>query len=245
MYWAEAVDTAAMLSKILPTPSRLSNSPYTLWTGLSPKIQRLCTFDCRENVTVLVNHRAWKLGATGCEGIFLGYKNKNTAYHVLHLPDSKILTTNYVAFDESIFPCPKHHETTNPFSIIIEAPDPEIKTETHPTKDPITETDKSHPLPQNCDAPSEPEDDPLEEEETSYNSFPELSPANPSRIRVIGPRHSALFTSDINNMNILPYSRNENTFVTSFGSTPHTIKAALYSLERDKWIKAIKKNYCP
>ncbi|MBW0479216.1 hypothetical protein O181_018931 [Austropuccinia psidii MF-1] len=191
------------------------------------------------------NHRAWKLGATGCEGIFLGYENKNTAYDVLHLPDSKILTLKQVAFDKSIFPCPKDNETTNPCSIIIEAPNPEIKTETHPTKDPITETDKSQPLLQNCDAPSQPEDDPLEEEETSSNSSPELPPANPSRIRVIGPHPPTLVTSDINNINILPYSRKVNTFVTSLGSTLHTIKAALYSLERDKWIKAIKKKLLP
>ncbi|MBW0512555.1 hypothetical protein O181_052270 [Austropuccinia psidii MF-1] len=50
-----------------------------------------------------------------------------------------------------------------------------------------------------------------------------------------------MVTSDINNIDILSYSRRENTFVTSLGSTPRNFKAALDSLDRDKWIKAIKK----
>ncbi|MBW0512556.1 hypothetical protein O181_052271 [Austropuccinia psidii MF-1] len=150
-----------MLSNILPTPSRLNNSPFTLWKGLSPKIQRLCTFGSREIVTVLRNHRDWKLGATGCEGIFLGYKNKNTAYCVLRLSDSKILTTKHVTFDESVFPCLKDNETTNPRSVIIEELDPEMMTETHLAKDPITQTDDSQTLHKNHNAPSEPENNPL------------------------------------------------------------------------------------
>ncbi|MBW0478816.1 hypothetical protein O181_018531 [Austropuccinia psidii MF-1] len=208
MYWAEGVNTSAMLSNILPTPSRLNNSPYTLWTGLYPKIQRICTFGCRAIVTVLRNHRAWKLGATGSEEIFLGYKTRNTAYCVLCLSDSKILTTK--------------HKLTLP-------------------KIPLLEIDESQPLPENRNAPSEPEDDPLEEEKPSTNSLPEFLPENPSRIRAIGPRHPTLVTSDINDINILPYKRRANTFVTSLGSTLRTFKAALDSLERAKWIKAIKK----
>ncbi|MBW0466971.1 hypothetical protein O181_006686 [Austropuccinia psidii MF-1] len=125
MYWEEAVNTAAMLSNILPTPSRLNNSTYTLWT------------------------------------------------------DSKILTTKHVAFDESILPCLKTNETTNPCSIIIEELDPAIITENHLTKDPITETDESQPLHKNRNAPSEPEDNPLAEEEPSSYSLPALPPANP------------------------------------------------------------------
>ncbi|MBW0478480.1 hypothetical protein O181_018195 [Austropuccinia psidii MF-1] len=229
MYWAGGVNTAAMLSNILPNSARLKNSPYTLCTGTSPKIQKLCTFGCRAIVTVLRNHRAWKLGATRCEEIFLGYKNRNTAYCVLRLSDSKFLTTKHVTFNQSIFPCLKDNDTTNPHSIIIEAPDPEITTETHPTKDPITEIDESQPLPENCNAPCEPEDDPMEEEEPSSNSLPELPPENTSRIRVIGPCHPTLVTSDINDINILPYSRRANTFVTSLGSTLRTFKAALDS----------------
>ncbi|MBW0556929.1 hypothetical protein O181_096644 [Austropuccinia psidii MF-1] len=113
-------------------------------------------------------------------------------------------------------------------------------TEIHLTKDYITETDESQPLRKNCDAPSEPEDNPLEEEELSSDSLPELPPANPSRIRVIGPCHPTMVTSDISNINILPYLRRANTFVTSLGSTPSTFKAALDSLDRYKWIKGIK-----
>ncbi|MBW0542066.1 hypothetical protein O181_081781 [Austropuccinia psidii MF-1] len=35
-YWAEAVNTATLLSNLVPTPSRLNQSPYSLWTNQPP-----------------------------------------------------------------------------------------------------------------------------------------------------------------------------------------------------------------
>ncbi|MBW0498041.1 hypothetical protein O181_037756 [Austropuccinia psidii MF-1] len=118
----------------------LNKLPYTLWTGIFPKFQQLHTFGCRAIVEVLSDHCVWKFGETRCEGIFLGYKNKNTAYHFLCISFSKILTTKHVTFCENIFPFLRDNETNIPRSIIIEEPDSAIMAESHLTKEPMTKT---------------------------------------------------------------------------------------------------------
>ncbi|MBW0463242.1 hypothetical protein O181_002957 [Austropuccinia psidii MF-1] len=241
LYWADMVNTATMLSNILPTPSRLNKSPYTLWTGQSPRIQRLRTFGGRAIVAVLRNHWVWKLGETGCEGIFLGYENENTAYRVLRVSDSKILTTKHVIFCEIFFPYLKDKETTDSCSFVVEEPDSAIRAETHPAEEPTTETGPSQPLNENHGAPSDKEDAPCEEEGPIPDLESKASPATQSKIRVIGLHHPTLITSEINNLNILPYSRRENALVTCAGILPCTFNAAISSMDKDKWIKAIRK----
>ncbi|MBW0500846.1 hypothetical protein O181_040561 [Austropuccinia psidii MF-1] len=232
-YWAETVNTATMLSNILPTPSRLNKSPYTLWTGQSPRIQWLRTFGCRAIVAVLRNHWVWKLGETGCEGIFLGYKNENTAYRVLRISDSKILTTKHVIFCEKIFPYLKDKETTNNCSFVVEEPDSEIRAETHLAEEPTTETRPSQPLDENHGEPSDQEDAPCEEEGPIHDLESKTSTGTQSKIRVIGPRHPTLITSEIDNLNILPYSRRANALVTGSGISPCTFNAAISSIDKD------------
>ncbi|MBW0566589.1 hypothetical protein O181_106304 [Austropuccinia psidii MF-1] len=240
-YWAEAVNTATMHSNILPTPSRLNKSPYTLWTGQSPRIQWLRTFGCRAIVAVLINHRVWKLGEPGCDGIFLGYKNENTAYCVLCISDSEILTTKHVIFCEIVFPYLKDKETTNSCSFVEEEPESARRAETHHAEDPTTETGTSQPVNENHGAPSDKEDAPCEEEGPIPDLEYKISPETQSKIRVIGLCHPTLITSEIDNLNILLYSRRENALVTGSGILPCTFNAALNSIDKDEWIKAIRK----
>ncbi|MBW0558137.1 hypothetical protein O181_097852 [Austropuccinia psidii MF-1] len=47
-YWADAVNTAVLLSNLSPTTSRANQSPNFLWTNTSPNLDRLRTFGCRE-----------------------------------------------------------------------------------------------------------------------------------------------------------------------------------------------------
>ncbi|MBW0510762.1 hypothetical protein O181_050477 [Austropuccinia psidii MF-1] len=190
-YWAEAVNTATMLSNILPTHSRLKISPYTFWTGQSPRVQPLCTFGCRAIVAVLRNHWVWKLGETGCGGIFL-------------------------------------------------EPDSEIRAETHLAKEPTSETGASQSLNEDHSTPSVQEDAPCEEEGPIPDFESETSPATQSKIRMIGPHHPTMITSEINNLNNLPYSRRANALVTGAGVSPFTFTASLSSMDKDECIKAIK-----
>ncbi|MBW0516672.1 hypothetical protein O181_056387 [Austropuccinia psidii MF-1] len=199
-YWEEELKTATMLSNILPTPLRINKSPYTLWTGQSPKIQRLRTF---------------------------GY--------------SKILTTKHVTFCENIFPCLKDKETTNNCSIVLEEPDSEIMAETHLSKESMAVTDVSQLLEEDLGAPSDQEDAPCEE----GGPIPGFESGSPpdiqSKIRVIGMHNCVLVTSKIDNLNILPYSRRANSLVTGSGVLLFTFNASLSSMDKDKWINAIKK----
>ncbi|MBW0499620.1 hypothetical protein O181_039335 [Austropuccinia psidii MF-1] len=55
-YWAEALNTAVFLSNLIPTPSRLNLSPYSLWTRNSPRIKKLCVFGCRSSVSIPRSH---------------------------------------------------------------------------------------------------------------------------------------------------------------------------------------------
>ncbi|MBW0579140.1 hypothetical protein O181_118855 [Austropuccinia psidii MF-1] len=126
-YWAEAVNTATILSNILPTPSRLNKSPYTLWT---------------------------------------------------------------------------------------EEPDSAIREETHLEKEPTSQTGASQSLNEDHCAPSDQEEAPCEEEGPIPDLESEMSPATQSKIRVIGPFHATLITSEIDNLNILLYSKRANALVT-------------------------------
>ncbi|MBW0497876.1 hypothetical protein O181_037591 [Austropuccinia psidii MF-1] len=62
-----------------------------------------------------------------------------------------------------------------------------------------------------------------------------------NRIKVIGPRHPTLITSEVDTIHILPYPRRTRTFITTSDSTPRTYRLALQCENKDKWINAIAK----
>ncbi|MBW0552720.1 hypothetical protein O181_092435 [Austropuccinia psidii MF-1] len=76
-YWAEAVNTATLLSNMIPTASQNNLSPYYLWKKISPKIKRLQTFGCKVIFSVPKHQRKWKLAPPGEIGILLEYENDN------------------------------------------------------------------------------------------------------------------------------------------------------------------------
>ncbi|MBW0564234.1 hypothetical protein O181_103949 [Austropuccinia psidii MF-1] len=105
-YWAEAVSTATLLSNLIPTPLRMTKSPYLLWTNQYPRVKRLRTFGCLAFIANPRNHRTWKMGPAGVEGIFLGYENKNTDYRILRISDAKVIITKHATFYKTNFPSP-------------------------------------------------------------------------------------------------------------------------------------------
>ncbi|MBW0536053.1 hypothetical protein O181_075768, partial [Austropuccinia psidii MF-1] len=103
-YWAEALNTAVLLSNLITTPSRFNLSPYSLWTGNPPRIKKLRVFGFCAVVSIPRSHQDWKLGPAGETGVLLGYENDNSSYRVLRLSDRKVLISKHVRFDESHFP---------------------------------------------------------------------------------------------------------------------------------------------
>ncbi|MBW0579798.1 hypothetical protein O181_119513, partial [Austropuccinia psidii MF-1] len=86
--------------------------------------------------------------------------------------------------------------------------------------------------------PQEGEDAAVDE---SRHSTPEIEGRAGQRIRVIGPRHPTLISSNINPENVLPYTRRPLALVTSNTSTPRTFNGALNSPDKDLWLDSIKR----
>ncbi|MBW0478482.1 hypothetical protein O181_018197 [Austropuccinia psidii MF-1] len=62
-----------------------------------------------------------------------------------------------------------------------------------------------------------------------------------TRILVTSLQHPTLFFSEIDNLNILPYSQGANVLLTSLETTPRTFKATLSSNDSELWQMAIDK----
>ncbi|MBW0491806.1 hypothetical protein O181_031521 [Austropuccinia psidii MF-1] len=65
----------------------------------------------------------------------------------------------------------------------------------------------------------------------------------PGRIKVIGLWHPTLISSEIENQNILPFSRRPKVLLTTSDDTPQTFKNALNSPASDDWTKAINREF--
>ncbi|MBW0499248.1 hypothetical protein O181_038963 [Austropuccinia psidii MF-1] len=176
-------------------------------------------------------HRSWKLAPAGERGALLGYENNNTSYRILWLHDKKVAITKHATFDETSFPSLNQDHlpadiTTDQQCFTIGETDSITA-----SKEPQELNNQSPPL-EMTEEPHAEEDLPTE----LRNKAPQAT-----RIRVIGPRHPTLVNSNIDNLNILPYSRRANILLTSLDTTPRTFKAALISDNRDLWKEAIDK----
>ncbi|MBW0468571.1 hypothetical protein O181_008286 [Austropuccinia psidii MF-1] len=195
----------------MPTPSRVNKLPYLLWTNQSPLVRRLRTFGCVAFISTTKNHCSWKLGAAGMEGILLGYENENMSYHILQISDSEIIITKHAIFNENKFPKLAGLVESSPlnlddFSMMVDE----------------VQVDSLDEFPLS---------DVVDEAYTDEQDFQSLesvtAPATTSRIKVIGPEHPTLVSSDIDNLNILPYPRRADALLPSAEVTPWTFKGAL------------------
>ncbi|MBW0502369.1 hypothetical protein O181_042084 [Austropuccinia psidii MF-1] len=248
-FWAEAVNTATLLCNLIPTPSRHNNSPYALWTGKSPRIKKLRIFGCQAIVLIQRNLREWKLGESGCRGIFLGYENDMSSYRVMRLSDGKIVISKHVLFDESVFPnSPTHLSSTSPLVIPLVGSEEGSDNNESCSEEPCDHLGSQ----ESVDEARRPENDPSsfnQEEEGSdeitacppTDASTEPQPVVQSKLRVIGPRHPTLISSDIDRSNILPYSRRAAALLSSAEVVPRTFKMAVNSTSKDIWLAAISK----
>ncbi|MBW0464970.1 hypothetical protein O181_004685 [Austropuccinia psidii MF-1] len=211
-FWEEAILTATMLCNLIPTPSR---------HNLSPAV-----------VSLSRTHHECKLSPTAVEGILLGYKNDNTSYWILRLSDRKVIISRHVIFYENCFPSfqvtPVVPLTINwggsrmDSGLVdeVQPGDAAVVYEIHSTESPAPCFDDPNP-------PLEP------------HTLGEEPPQVPRCIKVISQRNPTMIRSEINNKNILPFSRCPKVFLKTSDDTPRTFKSALYSPAKDDWIEAI------
>ncbi|MBW0502256.1 hypothetical protein O181_041971 [Austropuccinia psidii MF-1] len=257
-YWAESLNTAVFLSNLIPTLSRFNLSPYSLWTGNPPRIKKLRVFGCRAIVSIPRNHQEWKLGPVGEAGVLLGYENDNSAYRILRLCDKKVLISKHVRFDESDFPFAKSSSQSDGFRatrdgevIDLESGNKDLPAvaakvvdETH-----IAEVDQAEAVDEICSADigHTSEDNSRRVDEIPLSSEPDSEPcevianSRPTQLRVIGPRHPTIISGDINQDNILTYSRRPKVLVTRSEDVLKTFRSALKGPSSNEWLKAIKK----
>ncbi|MBW0535199.1 hypothetical protein O181_074914, partial [Austropuccinia psidii MF-1] len=239
-YWAEAVNTATLLSNLTPTPSRVNRSPYSLWKGSPPRIKKLRVFGCRAIIAIPKQHRKSKFSPSGAEGILLGYTNENTAYRILRLCDRKVIISRHVIFDESTFPSLKNRSSSFDSALLIpeyQEAVTEVVDETRSVN--MGQVDEILPIEPILDEPSRMVDEIQDSSEIAASD--QDRPACPSRIKVIGPRHPTLISSDVNSHNILPYSRRPKALLSIHDETPRTFKQAINSANKDVLNDAIKK----
>ncbi|MBW0578728.1 hypothetical protein O181_118443 [Austropuccinia psidii MF-1] len=251
-YWAEAVNTVVFLSNFSPTASRGNKSPHSLWTNSSIKLTKLRTFGCQAVIHSLKRQRDWKLAPPGQEGVLLGFENSNMAYRILRLSDLKVAVTRNVPFNKKIFPtitgrnksstwCVKDEHTDHNVSLITEpannAPsnnsktmEDEVPAEESSIEDVPLLNSPTHPVTNNHSMNQE--DSPDQQQQRNNNRTHHL--------KVIGPRHPTLITSNVDSIHILPYSRRVKTFITT-SNIPKTYWLALQCEEKNEWTDAIKR----
>ncbi|MBW0538164.1 hypothetical protein O181_077879 [Austropuccinia psidii MF-1] len=181
----EAATTATMLCNLVQQEEK---TPYQLWNNQVPSINKLQPFGCRAWVQIPEANRKAKFDPVAWEGIFLGYTNQTTAYRVLRVVDKEIIINRHVKVDESVFPALSIKSTNTP----LQFPNFNFSfNNNHQSQDLDTDT---------SDLPS----DSATKGDVFHDALEEL-PA--WRIRVIGPRHPTLISSEIRTDNILPFSR--------------------------------------
>ncbi|MBW0498795.1 hypothetical protein O181_038510 [Austropuccinia psidii MF-1] len=244
-YWEEAVNTAVFLSNLSLTASRGNKSPYFLWTNSSVKLTKLRTFGCQAVIHSLKRQQEWKLAPPGQEGVLLGFENGNTAYQILRLSDLKVAVTRNATFNKKIFPAVagekksptwnvKNEHTDQNVSLITEPVNKATSTSTETMENqcsdyaevPVEESSREDVSTLNSSALPVIDNHSTNHEDPS-NQQQEESNIRTHRLKIIGPRHHTLITSNLDSLHILPYSRRVKTFITT-SNVPRTYQLALY-----------------
>ncbi|MBW0474738.1 hypothetical protein O181_014453 [Austropuccinia psidii MF-1] len=243
VYWAEAVHIDTVLSNIVLAPSRSNKSPFSLSRGLSPWLKNIRTFGCQAVIALQKGHREWKFGPYRCEGILLGFENNNTSYHILRTLDKKVIVTWHAKFNEDIFPgiAGPSGDLTVTWSSSNWPTD--MVDEPHTAASVLVDEVQTDRLaPKGIESVVYEPHMPQEEVASTPVEAQTSLPSSPRpRIKVIGPWHPTLITSDILEQNILPYSRRANALVKLTSDDLRAFRQALKSTNKDAWVKANNK----
>ncbi|MBW0510313.1 hypothetical protein O181_050028 [Austropuccinia psidii MF-1] len=226
-FWAEAVSTATFLCNLIPKHDD-QRTPYEIWHNSKPPLHRLKPFGCKAWLKIPAHSIKNKFDSKAWDGIFLGYENEASSYHILRLLDQEIIISRQVIFDEKNFP-----------SLLNQKQSLENIIEIFPN--PTQTTEEEIQINSNTDENSSSIDENSIDNE-SDEIYVDALEQQPKRIRVIGPRHPTLISSEIDSNNILPFSRRHTRAnLTKINQTPKTFDEAMTSPNKEKWDLAIKK----
>ncbi|MBW0473209.1 hypothetical protein O181_012924 [Austropuccinia psidii MF-1] len=226
-FWAEAVSTATFLCNLIPKHEN-SVTPHEIWFKSKPPLHKLRPFGCQTWVKIPKNFVTNEFASKTWDGILLGYENDVSSYWILRTHDQKIIISKHVIFDEVRFPLlPSHFQNNikifNAFPGLIQ-----------------TSQDKS--------LNDQPKDnfhniELISSDNEDEDSFVDELEQKPQRIRVIGPRHPTLISSDINSENMLPFHRRQPRMNTTkqICSIPNSFEEAMKSSNKEEWRLEIKK----
>ncbi|MBW0562012.1 hypothetical protein O181_101727 [Austropuccinia psidii MF-1] len=231
----DSISSLTAVRNLSPNQSTDITSPHQRWTGSAPRIHCLKTFGCQAFITLPRHHRSWKLGPSAIEGILLDYENNNTSYRILHLNDLKVAVTKHATFNEEQFPAVqrnKEEELVIPMQESPAAIEEEFSEETNEDSMQSTQVTESQELPS----------DMVDEVHAErFSSTKNSNHPTVTRIKVIGLCNPTMIHSEIDDINILPYPRRENTHLTMVNRTPCTYQEALKAPYKDLWVAEINK----
>ncbi|MBW0465265.1 hypothetical protein O181_004980 [Austropuccinia psidii MF-1] len=230
-FWADAVNTAVLLSNLSPMESRGNLPPHFLWTNTAAKLSRLRTSGCRAVVYSLSRQIRWKLDPPRQPGILIGYDNNSTAYRILLLNDLKVSITHHASFNEKVFPSISQKTINETFTTV---PNQHIT--------PYDNLQTNAP-PDQTEAELTPElvDEVQLGERTQEEDDPTTNQAHAPCLKIIGPQCPTFVTPDLNKLNILPYKWRPIGLLTTSNKTPQTYHGALKSESNLLWQEAIDK----
>ncbi|MBW0495272.1 hypothetical protein O181_034987 [Austropuccinia psidii MF-1] len=215
-------------------------------------------FGCCATISIPRSHQEWKFGPAGEAGVLLEYENDNSTYQILQICNKKVLVSKHVRFDKSDFPSSKNSPSPNTFRVtrdgeVIDlgkadeacsAVTVDVVDEAHTAKvvqaesvDEICSADLGH----NLEGNSRRVDEIPLPLESDYEPHESITNSRPTQIRVFGPRNPTIICGDIDQGNILTYSRRPKAPCTRSDDVPKPFRSSLKGPSSNEWSKEIEK----
>ncbi|KAG2736889.1 hypothetical protein G9P44_000979 [Scheffersomyces stipitis] len=104
VFWPYAVVCAAYLINRQPSLQAPFVSPYERWFQIRPVIAHLRPYGCAAYAHIPESHRPSKFSERAITGVMLGYDGSRHAYLIYEMHSRKVVCSNAVTFNESLFP---------------------------------------------------------------------------------------------------------------------------------------------
>ncbi|MBW0586474.1 hypothetical protein O181_126189, partial [Austropuccinia psidii MF-1] len=141
--------------------------------------------------------------------------------------DGKVYCSRHVVFFENEFPTLKNSKESD-VALLINSWYDSNEEEFFNCQEEIAEEESSTSSDENSSS-----------DDGEHSSLESCLPPSARRIKIIGPRHPTLINSEIQEENILPYSRRPTAFLSE--TDPLTYNQAIKSKDHEHWLKAITK----
>ena len=101
--WGEAIQAANIVHNLTPKKCLGHKTPWELWSGRVPDLNRLRTWGCLAFAQIPKEKR-WKFEPRGVKCIMVGYDLECKAWRLMRLNNHRIISTCNAIFMESVFP---------------------------------------------------------------------------------------------------------------------------------------------